>query len=80
MVAPISYIDSQSTICRIDIDFNAASETDVVGDDGYDSSDSSNHEVDSDSDPDIDKFPKYPDILPAHRLAINSGPEELFVG
>ncbi|KAK5770642.1 hypothetical protein PVK06_046795 [Gossypium arboreum] len=52
MVVPISYVDSQSTIHRININLNAAPETDVVGDDVYYSNDSSNHEVDSDRDPD----------------------------
>ncbi|PPD77996.1 hypothetical protein GOBAR_DD25070 [Gossypium barbadense] len=33
MVVLISYVDSQSTIHVIDIDLNAAPETDVVGDD-----------------------------------------------
>ncbi|KAH1045929.1 hypothetical protein J1N35_036713 [Gossypium stocksii] len=40
MVAPISYIDSESTIHRIDIDLNVALDIDVV---------------DSDSDPDVDE-------------------------
>ncbi|PPD90816.1 hypothetical protein GOBAR_DD12237 [Gossypium barbadense] len=42
---------------EINIDLNAAIETDVVGNNGYDSSDPSNHEVDSDSDPDVDEVP-----------------------
>ncbi|PPR95278.1 hypothetical protein GOBAR_AA25383 [Gossypium barbadense] len=41
----------------IDIDLNAAPETDVVGDDIYRSSDPSDHEVYSDSDPDVDEVP-----------------------
>ncbi|PPD96200.1 hypothetical protein GOBAR_DD06769 [Gossypium barbadense] len=45
---------SQSTVRGIDIDLNAAPETDVVGGDVYNISDPSNHEVDSDSDPDMD--------------------------
>ncbi|PPD77733.1 hypothetical protein GOBAR_DD25340 [Gossypium barbadense] len=36
MVAPISYVDSESTIRGIDIDLNVAPDIDVVGDDGYD--------------------------------------------
>ncbi|PPE01462.1 hypothetical protein GOBAR_DD01519 [Gossypium barbadense] len=55
MVVPISYVDSQSTIHGIDIDLNAAPETDVVGDDVYYSSDPADHEVDSESDPDVDE-------------------------
>ncbi|PPE02148.1 hypothetical protein GOBAR_DD00841 [Gossypium barbadense] len=130
MVAPISYVDSKSTIRRIDIDLNVAPNIDVVGDDGYDSSDPYDQKFDSDSDPDVDEvsdniddedvnedgninassvgnqirrivihnnprphmslidpnathvaeFPKYPEILPAHRLAVNSNLKELFVG
>ncbi|PPS16871.1 hypothetical protein GOBAR_AA03708 [Gossypium barbadense] len=57
MVLLISYVDSQSTICGIDIDLNAAPETDVVGDDVYNSSDPSDHKVDSDSDLDVDEVP-----------------------
>ncbi|PPD96478.1 hypothetical protein GOBAR_DD06502 [Gossypium barbadense] len=55
MVAPISYVDNESTIRRIDIDLNVALGIDVVGDDGYDSSDPCDQEVDSDSDPDVDE-------------------------
>ncbi|PPS04502.1 hypothetical protein GOBAR_AA16158 [Gossypium barbadense] len=54
MVVSILYIDSQSTIHGIDIDLNATPKT-VVGDDVYHSSDLSNHEVDSDSDPNMDE-------------------------
>ncbi|PPR92874.1 hypothetical protein GOBAR_AA27797 [Gossypium barbadense] len=57
MVVLILYVDSQSTTRGIDIDLNAAPETDVVGDDVYYSSDPSDHEVDSDSDPDVDEVP-----------------------
>ncbi|PPR96924.1 hypothetical protein GOBAR_AA23740 [Gossypium barbadense] len=99
MVVLISYVDSQSIIHGIDIDLNAAPETDVVGDDVYHSRDPSNHEVDSDSDSDLDldevlddiddkypdaahaaKFPKYPEILPTHWIAVYSDLKELFVG
>ncbi|PPR90986.1 hypothetical protein GOBAR_AA29695 [Gossypium barbadense] len=130
MVTPISYVDSESTIRGIDIDLNVTPDIDVVGDDGYDSSDPCDQEVDSDSDPDVDdvsddidyedvnndgninvssvgnqmrrivihnnlglhmslidpdathvaEFPEYPEILLAHRLAVNSDLEELFVG
>ncbi|PPR86501.1 hypothetical protein GOBAR_AA34195 [Gossypium barbadense] len=57
MVVLISYVDSQSTIHRIDIDFNAAPETNVVGYDVYHSSDPSDHKVNSDSDPNVDEVP-----------------------
>ncbi|PPS19281.1 hypothetical protein GOBAR_AA01298 [Gossypium barbadense] len=130
MVAPISFVDSESTIGGIDIDFNVTPNIDVVGDDGYDSNDPCDQEVDSDSDPDVDDVPddiddedvndngninassvrnqmrriviynnprphislidpdaahvaeflEYPEILPAHRLAVNFDPKELFVG
>ncbi|PPS05008.1 hypothetical protein GOBAR_AA15659 [Gossypium barbadense] len=131
MVVPISYVDSQSTIHGTDIDLNAAPETDVVGDDVYHSSDPSDHELDSESDPDIDEVPddindegvnndgnvnaslarnhirrrivihnnfgvhmswidpdaahaaefsEYPEILSAHRMAVYSDLEELFMG
>ncbi|PPR93552.1 hypothetical protein GOBAR_AA27128 [Gossypium barbadense] len=56
MVVLISYV-GQTTIHGIDIDLNAASETDVVGDNVYHSSDPSDHEVDSESDTDVDKVP-----------------------
>ncbi|KAH1120509.1 hypothetical protein J1N35_003669 [Gossypium stocksii] len=130
MVVPMSYVGSQSTTHGIDIDLNVASETDVVGDDLYQSSDPSDYEVDIDSDPDVDdvpndiddkvviedeninaslvgnqirrivihnnpgahmsridpdaahaaKFPEYPEIVPAHQMAVYADPEELFVG
>ncbi|XP_017647920.1 uncharacterized protein LOC108488126 [Gossypium arboreum] len=130
MVVPISYVGSQSTTHRIDIDLNATPEIDVGDDDVYRSSDPSDYEVDIDSDPDMDdvpndiddegvnedgninaslvrnqihrivihnnpeahisqidpdsthaaEFPEYPEILPAHQMAIYSDPEELFVG
>ncbi|PPD82898.1 hypothetical protein GOBAR_DD20157 [Gossypium barbadense] len=113
MVAPISYVDSESTIRRIDIYLNVAPDINVVGDDRYDSSDPCDQEVDSDSDPDMDEVPddiedecvnddgninaphmllmdpdavhiveflEYPEILPSHWLAVDSDPEELFIG
>ncbi|KAH1083204.1 hypothetical protein J1N35_022965 [Gossypium stocksii] len=55
MVAPILYIDNESTIRRIDINFKVTLDIDVVGDDGYDSIDLCDQEVDSDSDPDVDE-------------------------
>ncbi|KAH1045954.1 hypothetical protein J1N35_036738 [Gossypium stocksii] len=59
MVTPIliSYVDSESTIRGIDIDLNITPDIDVVGDDGYDSSDHCDQDVDSDSDPDVDNVP-----------------------
>ncbi|PPD76886.1 hypothetical protein GOBAR_DD26176 [Gossypium barbadense] len=57
MVVPVSYVDSQSPIHGINIDLNATSETDVVGDDVYYSSDPVDYEVDSESDPDADEVP-----------------------
>ncbi|PPD83959.1 hypothetical protein GOBAR_DD19112 [Gossypium barbadense] len=130
MVAPISYVDNESTIGGIGIDLNITPDIDVVGDDGFDSSDHCDQEVNSDSDPDADdvpndiddedvnndgninassvgnqmrcilihnnpgphmslinpdathvaKFPEYPEIVPTHRMAVNSDNEELFVG
>ncbi|KAL1175878.1 hypothetical protein V6Z11_A04G119700 [Gossypium hirsutum] len=47
----------QSTTHGIDIDLNATPETDVGGDDVYQSSDPSDYEVDIDSDPDVDDVP-----------------------
>ncbi|PPR86150.1 hypothetical protein GOBAR_AA34536 [Gossypium barbadense] len=55
MVAPISYIDNESIIRGIDIDLNVTPHIDVVGDDGYDSSNPCDQKVDSDSDLDIDQ-------------------------
>ncbi|PPR88851.1 hypothetical protein GOBAR_AA31830 [Gossypium barbadense] len=57
IVTPISYVDSELTICGIDINLNVAPDVDVVGDHGYDSSDSCDQEVDSDSDHDVDEVP-----------------------
>ncbi|PPS18408.1 hypothetical protein GOBAR_AA02173 [Gossypium barbadense] len=57
MMAPISYVDSESIIRGIDISLNIAPDTDVVGDDGYDSSDPYDQEVDSDSDLAVDEVP-----------------------
>ncbi|PPD81036.1 hypothetical protein GOBAR_DD22036 [Gossypium barbadense] len=130
MVPPISYVDNQSIVRGIEIDLNVTLDIDVVGDDGYDSSDPCDHKVDSDSDPDVDEVPddfddegvnddgninassvqnqirrivihnnlrahmslinldmahtaefsEYPEILPAHLLAVDSSLEELFLG
>ncbi|PPS03223.1 hypothetical protein GOBAR_AA17438 [Gossypium barbadense] len=57
MVAPISYIDSKSTIHGIDINLNVAPNIDMVSNDGYDSSDPCDQEVDNDSDPNVDEVP-----------------------
>ncbi|PPS07363.1 hypothetical protein GOBAR_AA13288 [Gossypium barbadense] len=57
VVDPISYFDSESTIRGIGINLNITPDIDVVGDDGYDSSDLFDQEVDSDSDPDVDDAP-----------------------
>ncbi|PPS05387.1 hypothetical protein GOBAR_AA15267 [Gossypium barbadense] len=127
VVAPILYVDSESTIRGININLNVTPDIDVVSDDGYDNSDPCDEEVDSDSDPDVDdvpddidnedvnddgninassvgnqmrrvvihnnpgphmslidpdvahevEFPEYPEILPAHWLAVNSEHDEL---
>ncbi|KAH1129201.1 hypothetical protein J1N35_000579 [Gossypium stocksii] len=55
MVVLISYVDSQLIVRRVDIDLKVAPNTDVVGDDGYDSSDPCDHEVNSDNDLDVDE-------------------------
>ncbi|PPS06607.1 hypothetical protein GOBAR_AA14040 [Gossypium barbadense] len=56
MVAPISHVGSESTIRRIDINLNVTSDIYVVGDDGYDSSDPCDQEVDSDGYPNVDEI------------------------
>ncbi|PPS08083.1 hypothetical protein GOBAR_AA12557 [Gossypium barbadense] len=53
----------QLTICGINIDLNAAPKIDVVDDDVYHSSDTSDHEVDSNSDPDVDDVDGVPDDI-----------------
>ncbi|KAH1106732.1 hypothetical protein J1N35_010500 [Gossypium stocksii] len=55
MVAPISYVDSESTIRGIDIDLNITPDIDVVGDDRYNSSDPCDQEVNNDSDSNVDE-------------------------
>ncbi|KAH1097212.1 hypothetical protein J1N35_014133 [Gossypium stocksii] len=57
MVALISYVGSESTIHGIYIDLNVTLDIDVVGDDGYNSSDPCDQDVDSDSDVDVDDIP-----------------------
>ncbi|PPD92723.1 hypothetical protein GOBAR_DD10337 [Gossypium barbadense] len=81
MVAQISYVDSELTIPRINIDLNVTPDIEVVGGDGYDSSDPCDQKVDSDN-PDathVAEFPKYLDIPPVHRLDVDSDPKKLFV-
>ncbi|PPS16746.1 hypothetical protein GOBAR_AA03830 [Gossypium barbadense] len=55
LVVLISYVDNQSIVREININLNVASKTNVVGDDGYDSSDLSDHEVDNNSNPDVNE-------------------------
>ncbi|PPD78044.1 hypothetical protein GOBAR_DD25045 [Gossypium barbadense] len=115
MVAPISYVDSESTIRGIDTDLNVAHDIDLVNSD----SDPDVNEIPNDIDDeyvnddeninaslvvnqirhivihnnlephmsliDLDathivEFSEYPEILPAHWLAVNFDPKELFVG
>ncbi|PPD83766.1 hypothetical protein GOBAR_DD19287 [Gossypium barbadense] len=57
MVAPISYVDSESTMGGIGIDLNITPDIDVVGGEEESGSDHSDEEVDSDSDPDVDDVP-----------------------
>ncbi|PPS10004.1 hypothetical protein GOBAR_AA10640 [Gossypium barbadense] len=68
IVAPILYVDSQSTVRWSDVDLNVTPDIDVVGDDRYDSSDPCDHKVDSDSDPDVDEG------CASYLLDIASGP------
>ncbi|PPD89984.1 hypothetical protein GOBAR_DD13082 [Gossypium barbadense] len=57
MVAPISYIDNESTMGGIGIDLNITPDIDVVGGEEEGGSDHWDEEVDSDSDPDVDDVP-----------------------
>ncbi|PPD87870.1 hypothetical protein GOBAR_DD15184 [Gossypium barbadense] len=57
MVAPISYVDSESTIGGIGIDLNITLDIDVVGGEEEGGSDHYDEEVDSDSDLDVDDVP-----------------------
>ncbi|PPD75332.1 hypothetical protein GOBAR_DD27759 [Gossypium barbadense] len=57
MVAPISYVDSESTMGRIGIDLNITPDIDVVGGEEEGGSDNWDEEVDSDGDPDVDDVP-----------------------
>ncbi|KAH1040101.1 hypothetical protein J1N35_041844 [Gossypium stocksii] len=45
------------TVRGFDVNLNVPPEIDMDADDGYDNSDPSNHEVDSDSDLDLDEVP-----------------------
>ncbi|KAH1096490.1 hypothetical protein J1N35_013411 [Gossypium stocksii] len=57
IVAPISYVDSESTIGGINIVLNITPVIDIGGDDGYDGRDHCDEEVNSESDPDVDNVP-----------------------
>ncbi|PPS14628.1 hypothetical protein GOBAR_AA05948 [Gossypium barbadense] len=57
LLVSISYVDSQSTLHGIDIDLNVTPDNNVIGNDGYDSSDPCDHKVNSDSDPEVDEVP-----------------------
>ncbi|KAL1068290.1 hypothetical protein V6Z11_D12G187300 [Gossypium hirsutum] len=63
MVAPISYVDSESTMGEIDIDLNITPDVDMVGGEeecaGEEEGggDHWDEEVDSDGDPDVDDVP-----------------------
>ncbi|PPD76336.1 hypothetical protein GOBAR_DD26731 [Gossypium barbadense] len=57
MVAPISYVDSESTMGGIGIDLNITPYIDVVGGEEEGGSDHWDEEVDSDGDPDVDDVP-----------------------
>ncbi|PPD72613.1 hypothetical protein GOBAR_DD30473 [Gossypium barbadense] len=57
MVAPISYVDSESTMGGIDIDLNITPDVDMVGGEEEGGGDHWDEEVDSDDDPDVDDVP-----------------------
>ncbi|PPD86644.1 hypothetical protein GOBAR_DD16428 [Gossypium barbadense] len=57
MVAPISYVDSESTMGGIGIDLNITPDIDVVGGEEEGDSDHWDEEVDSDGDPELDDVP-----------------------
>ncbi|PPE00666.1 hypothetical protein GOBAR_DD02329 [Gossypium barbadense] len=57
MVAPISYVDSESTMGGIDIDLNITPDVDMVSGEEEDGGDHWDEEVDSDDDPDVDDVP-----------------------
>ncbi|PPD70247.1 hypothetical protein GOBAR_DD32866 [Gossypium barbadense] len=63
MVAPISYVDSESTMGEIGIDLNITPDVDMVGGEeeyGCEEEGGGDHwdeEVDSDGDPDVDDVP-----------------------
>ncbi|KAL1078783.1 hypothetical protein V6Z11_D10G180600 [Gossypium hirsutum] len=136
MVAPISYVDSESTMGGIGIDLNITPDVDMVGGEEEGAGEEEgggdhwDEEVDSDGDPDVDdvpddidnedvsndeginassvseqmrrilihnnsgphmslidpdaayvvEFPKYPEIVHSHGLAVTSDDDELFIG
>ncbi|PPD70904.1 hypothetical protein GOBAR_DD32213 [Gossypium barbadense] len=55
LFAELADVEPTENLTPLDISLNDASETDAVGDDGYDSSDPSYHKIDSDSGPDMDE-------------------------
>ncbi|PPE02186.1 hypothetical protein GOBAR_DD00784 [Gossypium barbadense] len=57
MVAPISYVDSESTMGGIGIDLNIIPDVDMVGGEEEGGGDHWDEEVDNDSDPDVDDVP-----------------------
>ncbi|PPD67402.1 hypothetical protein GOBAR_DD35717 [Gossypium barbadense] len=57
MVAPISYVDSESTMGGISIDLSITLDIDVVGGEEEGGSDHWDEEVDSDGDPNVDDVP-----------------------
>ncbi|PPD84587.1 hypothetical protein GOBAR_DD18475 [Gossypium barbadense] len=57
MVAPISYVDSESTMGGISIDLNITPDIDVVGGEEEGGSNHLEEEVDSDDDLDVDDVP-----------------------
>ncbi|PPD72028.1 hypothetical protein GOBAR_DD31073 [Gossypium barbadense] len=57
MVAPISYVDSESTMGGIGIDLNITPDVDMVGGEEEGGGDHWDEEVDSDGDPDVDDVP-----------------------
>ncbi|PPD74000.1 hypothetical protein GOBAR_DD29071 [Gossypium barbadense] len=57
MVAPISYVDSESTMGGIGIDLNITPDIDVVGGEEESGSDHWDEEVDNDGDPNVDDVP-----------------------
>ncbi|PPD89558.1 hypothetical protein GOBAR_DD13508 [Gossypium barbadense] len=68
MVAPISYVDSESTMGGIDINLNITPDVDMVGGE--------------EEDPDtayVAEFLEYPEIVYSYGLAVTSDDDELFI-